>query len=51
MDICTCMGESLCCSPEMITTLLISYIPMQNKKFKRKKKAMIQLKINKICAL
>ena len=22
-----CMAESLCCSPESITTLLISYIP------------------------
>ena len=32
---CVCMVESLHCSPE---TLLISYIPLQNKKFKRKKK-------------
>ena len=31
------IAESLCCSPETITTLLISYIPIQNKKFKRKK--------------
>ena len=25
MDPCTCMAESLCCSPESITTLLINY--------------------------
>ena len=25
MDACICMAESLCCSPETITTLLISY--------------------------
>ena len=28
-----CVAESLCCSPEIITTLLIGYTPMQNKKF------------------
>ena len=26
------MAESLCCSPETITTLLISYAPIQKKK-------------------
>ena len=31
---CICMAESLCCSPETTTTLLIVYTPMQNKKFK-----------------
>ena len=25
MDTCMCMAESLCCSPETITTLLIGY--------------------------
>ena len=34
MDICICMAESLHCSLETITTLLISYTP--NKKFKNK---------------
>ena len=34
MDTCICMAESLCCSPETIITLLISYNPIQNKKFK-----------------
>ena len=29
-----CMAESLHCSPETITVLLISYTPIQNKKFK-----------------
>ena len=33
MDICTYMAQFLCCSPETIITLLISYTPIQNKKF------------------
>ena len=32
-DICICMAESLGCLPATIITLLIGYIPMQNKKF------------------
>ena len=32
------MTESLCCLPETITTLLIYYTPLQNKKLKKKKK-------------
>ena len=32
------MAESLCCSPETITTLLISYTSIQNLKIKKKKK-------------
>ena len=36
MDTCICMAESLCCSPETITTLLIGCTPIQNKKFKDK---------------
>ena len=35
MDTCVCMGESLCCSPKTIIMLLISYTPIQNKKFKK----------------
>ena len=35
MDTCLCMAESLLCSPETTTTLLISYTPVQNKKFKK----------------
>ena len=30
MDTCICMAESLCCSPETTTTLLICYTPIQN---------------------
>ena len=30
-DTCICVAESLCCLPETITTLLISYTPTQNK--------------------
>ena len=36
MDTCIGMAESLCCAPETITTLLIGYIPIQNKKLKKK---------------
>ena len=35
MDTCICVAESLCCSPENITTLLIAYSSIQNKKFKK----------------
>ena len=35
MVTCICMAKSLHCSPETITTLLISYTPMQNKKLKK----------------
>ena len=36
-DICMSMAESFCCLPETITTLLVSYTPMLNKKLKKKK--------------
>ena len=32
------MAESLCCLPETITTLLTGCTPIQNKKFRRRKK-------------
>ena len=35
-DTCVCMAELLCCSPEIITTLLISYTAIQNTKSKKK---------------
>ena len=38
MDTCVCMAESLGSSPETTITLLISHIPIQNKKFKGKNK-------------
>jgi len=34
-----CVAECLCCSPETAVTLLISYTPMQDKKFKKKQKS------------
>ena len=37
MDTCIWMAESLCCPPGTITTLLIKYTPIQNKKFKKYK--------------
>ena len=36
MDTCICMSEPLCCSPKTTTTLLISYILIQNKNFEDK---------------
>ena len=38
MDTCVWMAESLHCSPETTTTLIVCYILIQNKKFKVKKK-------------
>ena len=38
MDTCLCVVESLHCPPETVTTLLISYTLIQNKKFKIMKK-------------
>ena len=38
MDTCICMAESLCCSPENITTLLIGHSPIQNKNKNNKKR-------------
>ena len=37
-----CMAESLCCSPETITALLIGYNPIQNKKVNFKKRAFLE---------
>ena len=37
MDTCVCMAESLRCSPETITALLISYTPIQKKSLKLEK--------------
>ena len=33
MDTCVCLAESLCCSPEIVTMLLIGYPPIQSEKF------------------
>ena len=38
MGVCICMAETCCCPPETITTLLISYTPIQNKTFSENKK-------------
>ena len=37
-DTCVCVAESLPCSPGIITTLLVGYTPVQNRKFSLKKK-------------
>ena len=44
MDACICMTESPCCLPETITTLLIGYTPIQNKKFPKNKKKKHKIK-------
>ena len=36
-DTCTCLAESLRCSPEIIITVLTDYAPAQNEKFGKKK--------------
>ena len=36
-----CIVESLCCSPETITTFLIGYTPIQKRKFLKKKAGII----------
>ena len=41
LDTYICMAESLCCPTAMITTLLISYTPIQNKKLKTNKQKTI----------
>ena len=38
---CVCMAESLCCSRETITTLLISHTQIQNKVKKNKNLSII----------
>ena len=42
MDTCICTAESLHCSPEIVTTLIINYTP--NKKFERERKKRVSLK-------
>ena len=43
-DTCICMAESLHCSPETTTTLLIGCNPIQNKKYEvRKKKKQLKM--------
>ena len=43
MNTCICMAEFLHCSPETTATLLISYIPIQNKilKFEKEKNYLV----------
>ena len=37
MDTCICTAKSFCCAPEIITTLLVGYTPIQNKNFEKNK--------------
>ena len=41
LDTCICVAESPHCSPETITTLLISHTPIQKKNFKKIKKELL----------
>ena len=38
-DTCVCMSEFHPCTPETVTTLLIDYMPIENKKFFKKRVA------------
>ena len=38
METCIYMAESIRCSPENITTLLVGYTPVQDKKFKKRER-------------
>ena len=49
MDTCVCMAESLCYSPETITTLLIGYT-IQNNKFEKKTKEKVFLFVHRFSA-
>ena len=51
MDTCKHMAESLHCSPETITSLLISYTSTENKKFKLKKKVLARKFHKRRCGL
>ena len=42
------MAESLCCSPETITTLLISYAPIQKKKKKNMGKTKVTASVDQL---
>ena len=48
MDTCTCIAESLVCSSETITTLLIGCTPIQNRKFKKRKGVKMHYHLQKI---
>ena len=49
MGTCICIAKSLLCSPETITTLLIDYTPIQNKKFKTNNKKNLYQKYIRKC--
>ena len=46
MDTCMCVAESLHCSHETITILLVSYPPIENRKFQVKKKKKKKLHVD-----
>ena len=45
LDTCICTAESFCSSPETVTTFLISYTPIQNKKLKKKMLVSVDLNL------
>ena len=52
MNVCVCVTETLCCSPETTTTLLIDYTLIQNKQSLKKKKLLCfynRLEIISLC--
>ena len=52
VDICVHITDSLCCTPEMNTTLYINYTPTKTKKEKRCIEPIVHLHVcNVICQL
>ena len=45
LDTCICTAESFSSTPETLTTLLISYTPIQNKKLKKKMLVSVDLNL------
>ena len=43
MGTCICIAKSLLCSPETITTLLIGYTPIKQKKKFQNKRLIVQI--------
>ena len=42
MDICICITDPLCCTPETNTTFYVNYMPIKFLKKEKKKKTMLR---------
>ena len=51
MDTCVCMAESIHCSPETVTSLLIGSTPVQNKKWKKARTSVLcKISVDQRCS-